>query len=390
MIALCSDLDETPDLRVYLECMRFLNTTEPTSMGRGVGLETGNSIYFDMPPGQVSYWNADERDRPRLRTLMRSGHIDCLHSFGDLATSRGHAGRALDELSRYGCRPEVWVDHAVAPTNLGGDIMRGTGDVPGSAAYHADLTCAFGIKYVWRGRVTSVIGQNTARSLRGIVDRRRPAASSRTWAKETAKGLLARAGDRSRYAMHHQNQVLRDVCLRDGQPVQEFIRGNPHWGGVSCGDTADGLADVLTRPTLEELIRREGVCVLYTHLGKVSSTSEPFGAATRGALRLLADYAGGRELLVTTTRRLLGYCAAADDVTFAATQDGPNTAIAAAVSSGAGPDDLQGLTFYVGDPRRTTLTINGASVLNLTCNSPDETAQPSVSVPWSCLEYPRL
>src|SRR5262245_43007780 len=48
MIAICSDLDETPNWTVYREIMRFLNTTESTSMGRGVGLEVGNSIYFMM------------------------------------------------------------------------------------------------------------------------------------------------------------------------------------------------------------------------------------------------------------------------------------------------------------------------------------------------------
>jgi len=34
MLAICSDLDETPDRNVYWEIMRFLNTTEKTAMGR--------------------------------------------------------------------------------------------------------------------------------------------------------------------------------------------------------------------------------------------------------------------------------------------------------------------------------------------------------------------
>ena len=125
MLAICSDLDETPDPGVYWQTMRFLNTTEATPMGPGVGLEVGNSIYFDMPPGQLAYWNTDDAGRAMLRTLLRSGHIDCLHSFGDLAATRRHAGRALDELARHDCRVAVWVDHAVAPSNLGSDIDTG-------------------------------------------------------------------------------------------------------------------------------------------------------------------------------------------------------------------------------------------------------------------------
>lgn len=34
MLAICSDLDETPDRSVYWEIMRFLNTTEKTAMRR--------------------------------------------------------------------------------------------------------------------------------------------------------------------------------------------------------------------------------------------------------------------------------------------------------------------------------------------------------------------
>jgi hypothetical protein len=50
MLAIRSDLDGTPDRHVYWEIMRFLNTTETTAMGPGVGLEVGNSTFFDMPP----------------------------------------------------------------------------------------------------------------------------------------------------------------------------------------------------------------------------------------------------------------------------------------------------------------------------------------------------
>src|SRR5688500_14469800 len=76
MLAICSDLDETPDAQTYYELMRFMNTTEETSMGPGAGLEVGNTIYFDMPDGQFAYWNTDERGRAMARALIRSGHID--------------------------------------------------------------------------------------------------------------------------------------------------------------------------------------------------------------------------------------------------------------------------------------------------------------------------
>ena len=80
MLAICSDLDETPHRGVYRDIARFLNTTETTVMGVGVGLEVGNTIYFDMPPSQFAYWNTDDEGRAMVRALIASGHVDCLPS----------------------------------------------------------------------------------------------------------------------------------------------------------------------------------------------------------------------------------------------------------------------------------------------------------------------
>ena len=215
MLAICSDLDETPDRHVYWDIMRFLNTTEDTAMGPGVGLEVGNSIYFDMPPDQFAYWNTDDAGREMVRTLIRSGYIDCLHSYGDLATTRSHAGRALDELARHDCKLEVWIDHGTARTNLGAGIMAGHGDQLDHEAYHADLTVDYGVKYVWRGRVTSITGQDVPASLCGIFNCGHPVASTKTLLKEAAKRRLGRSGE-EKYAMHGPNETLRPVVLRDG------------------------------------------------------------------------------------------------------------------------------------------------------------------------------
>lgn len=390
ILAICSDLDETPDRHVYLESMRFLNTLATTSMGPGVGLEIGNSIYFDMPPDQFSYWNTDGHGRSIVRDLIHSGHTDCLHSFGDLATTRDHAARALDELSRHDCRIEAWVDHAVAPSNFDGDIMCGHGDVPGSKAYHADLTCDYGIRYVWRGRVSSVLGQEVPRSLRGICNSQHPMVSARTVVKEGMKGILAYLGN-MKYAMHGPNRILRGAQLRDGHKVYEFLRSNPHWGGVSRGETADGLAEVLIEPMLTRLIERQGVCLLYTHLGKVKRREEPFGPLTRKALRLLAKFYHEGKILVTTTRRLLGYCRAVREVAISTTVE--RDSIRIDVSTGGQAlslADFNGLSFYVSDPWRTRVTLNGREVFGLKRNGSDHTGRLSVSIPWNALEFPDL
>lgn len=385
MLAICSDLDDTPDCQVYLDTLKYLNTTSPTAMGEGVGLEVGNSIYFDMPSNQFSYWNTDDAGRDMVRRLIRSGHIECLHSYGDLATTRRHAERALEELARHGCRIEVWIDHGTAPSNFGGDIMRGSGDLPGAAVYHADLTCDFGVQYVWRGRVTSVIGQNGPRSLRGIWHYGHPIASAKTVAKEFVKGRLAHAGNR-KYAMHGSNEVLRRVGLRSGHQVWEFLRANPHWGGVSCGETAGGLAAVLVEPMLRRLVEREGVCVLYTHLGKFKSYEQSFGARTRQALERLAQYMRNGKILVTTTRRLLGYCHAVRGIRAIHNSDGDWLKID--LRTNMRNEDLSGISFYVPEPARTRVAINGREIRDLGRNPPDHTGAASVSLRWRSLEFP--
>jgi hypothetical protein len=385
MLAICSDLDETPDREVYWEIARYLNSDGPTRMGPGLGLEVGNSIYFDMAPDQFAYWNTDDQGRAMVRELVRSGHIDCIHSYGDLATTRAHAGRALEELQRHGCRLEVWIDHAVAPSNFGADIMRGRGDLPGAAVYHADLTCDFGIRYVWRGRITSVIGQDVPRSLRDLFDPRHASVSAHTLAKEWAKGWLGRMGSR-KYGIHPSNPVLCPVKLRDGRPVWEFLRANPYWGGVENAATAAGLAQVLRPQFLDALVKRGGVVLVYTHLGKVTDGREPLPPATRDALRLLASYRDQGHILVTTTRRLLDWCRRKREARIEASEDRDSLHVNVSLPAGEGAFD--GLTLYVPTGRHVHIVLDGRDVVGLCANPPDHTGRESVSLEWNRLQFP--
>jgi hypothetical protein len=395
MLAICSDLDETPDRHVYWGIMQFLNTTRITAMGPGVGLEVGNSIYFEMPPDQFAYWNTDDAGRQMVRALIQSGHIDCLHSYGDLAVTRAHVGRALEELARHECRLEVWVDHGTAATNFDPLIMHGHGDEPGHEAYHADLTTEYGIQYIWRGRVTSITGQDVPPRSQGMFRWNHPVASGRTLLKEIAKQRLAQAGS-AKYAMHKSNETLRPTTLRDGRPVYEFMRCNPYWGGVSAGDQGRHVGRVLTADVLNRLVERGGACVLYTHLGKIDDARTPFNSEAVQAFRRLAEESHAGRILVTTTRRLLGYRRAAREIGFDVNSRGKSFSIdvrpqsAAGTNAGSSGNDLNGLTFYVPDPGITRVTINGQEARKIRRNPPDHTGQRSVSLPWPMLEFPEI
>jgi hypothetical protein len=395
VIAVCSDLDETPNRTVYRQIMRFLNTTDQTPMGPGVGLEVANSIYFMMPTDQFSYFGTDDGGREMARALMHSGHIDCLHSYGNHARGRRDAERVLSELVRHRCQLRVWVDHSTAPTNFGPDIMRGSGDVPGSASYHADLTTAYGIRYVWRGRTTSLTGQDapvTLRSLKVILDPTHPVGSARTAVKQAVKVWLGRLSH-ARWELHAANRVCRPSRLRDGRPVWEFLRSNPHWAGSGIGATADGIASVLTQRFLDLLVQREAACVLYTHLGKVKDPYCPFGERTQAAFRRLAAMHERGAIHVTTTHRLLRYLTVRDSVRFAVSRLPGRTAIViqsvedpVCGSYDPSPADVIGLTFVM--DRCDEAEVSLRSGLPLDCDVIQDGPRTIASVRWPRLALP--
>ena len=144
---------------------------------------------------------------------------------------------------------------------------------------------------------------------------------------------------------------------------------------------------------------RSGACVFYTHLGKGALRDEPFDAQTSAAFRRLADRFHAGELLVTTTRRLLGFHRAVRELSFTPKHGAAGLRIDVSTRGGSGDgdslsplarSDLAGLTFYVPDPERTTLTVDGHEVADLRRNHADRTGRCSVSLPWPTLEFPSL
>ena len=388
MLAICSDLDETPNKEVYFETVRYLNTTEETSLGKGVALEVGNTIYFDMPENNFSYTNTDDDGRQKIHLLINSGHIDCLHSFGDFVNDRALIEKHWNAIQAGKRKIEVWVDHAQAPTNLDNDIMQGQGAEPGKPAYHSDLTVQSGmLPFIWKGRVTSCVAQNAKRSYQALFNKKQVKASLKTIALEFTKGWFARLGNK-KYAMHKDNKVLRKSKLVDGTEINEFMRCNPSWGGVSCFDQARGIHHVLTKEVLDTLVKKQGCSILYSHLGKVYSTSEPFHQCTRQAFELLASYQNNHKILTATTRRLLGYNRTVAELNFIIKKVNTETQIH--LTTAYQGEDLNGLTWYVDEPESTSLYINNIRYNDLVINENNNVEQTSVSIQWHSLSFPKM
>lgn len=397
-LTLCSDIDGTRTRAQFLSIQQFLNTSIETAAGPGLGLEIGNSFFPYTTHGDFSLFNGQPGDQECIEELIRTGYIDCIHSFGDPATSRAQAVLALDELSHAGCFLKVWVDHARAASNLGKDTTCGSGDLPDAAAYHADLTLAYGVRFIWQGRGSSIIGQGIPHSVAGygaILDQNHLAATTVNMAKELVKSTLASVGNR-RFALHAGNRLLRVAVLADGQCVYEFQRSNPHWQGLSFGHDSLGLAYVLRPAHLQRLVRSAGTMIVYTHLGIGCSESPYLSPSTIQALQELARSNQRGEIYVTTTARLLEYQLSRDFLDWTWQQPGRDE-IHIHIhgrrdrlfpTSVLSPQELQGLTFYIPDRTRVRLWLSNEEYSGLIRNSPDHTGRSSVMFPFCPLMFP--
>ena len=241
---------------------------------------------------------------------------------------------------------------------------------------------------------TSVIGQDARHSVRALWNGRHPRQSLRTIAKEAAKHWLARAGN-GKYAMHASNRLMCPAVLRDGSRTVEFLRSNPHWAGVERVDTARGLAEAIGDRMLDALMERGAATVLYTHFAKRTDPQRPFDAYTCERLRALARRAHEREILVTTTSRLLRFCEVRDHIQYHTEQSGGVTRIRLdAVRNPArgeyvpDRDALQGLTFAVRGAERVELCDADGTLVPHVEVTVDSTR--FVSIPWKHLAFPTI
>ncbi len=390
-MTISSDIDGTTTKEEFLEIQKFLNTREETSMGKGVGLDIGNSFVMYAPPTcAFSYFSGNPGNAQIIRRFIDSGYIDVMHSYGEKEDfTRQDAVTAIRELNDNQRRVDVWVDHARTPDNLGDDTTFGLGDHPETGAYHSDLTRAYGIKFFWLGRVTAVIGQSAPLSLKtffSIYDPRHPVDSLKNMAKEFAKNVLAILGNK-KYAMHKNYDLIRVAELDDGQKVYEFMRFDNFWQGVAEGATSRRLAYVISPRTLERLKEVGGYMVVYTHLGKNSDCSQVIAEETQNRLRDLAREQEKGNIYVTTTSRLLNYYLNYKYLNWSHEVRGEETVIT--ISSVEDPvfgsftptiEDLQGVTFYVPDKDKVRIYINDREITNIQRNPPDFRERESVTI----------
>jgi hypothetical protein len=393
-LAICSDLDNTTSLDIFLGIMDYLNSKKNTVLGRGLGIEVGNSFWFfnqtDSP--QLTYFRGEMGSEetafaPVCREMWLSGHIDVLHSYGnfdDGGFSRKFAEIACNEVVRRGARIETWVNH-------GGENNRQNigftnwcqGAVKGSSKYHADLMSSVGIRYAWMGRMTHVLGQGGKNSLNVKII-------------NSIQRLLFSTKYRryKEFLFDKENRLMREVRLQDDTLLWDFQRWVNTSGRQSTMDVGDLIAQ-LKPANINRLVANEGALVVYTHMCEGIRDLKGFPVRVLKNLQHIARRFHDGILLVTTTTRLLKYAEMVAHVNYGVRSDADHIHIEIEPrfrSLGKlwdiSEDDVQGLTFYCDEPEHVRMWL-GQKEISCATNPSDTTGRPSVSIPWRRLEYPR-
>ncbi|MFC1476989.1 hypothetical protein ACFL6L_00825 [candidate division KSB1 bacterium] len=391
-LAVCSDVDNTPSPDIYKAQMDYFNGTGETVFGKGLGLEMGNSFWFfnKTETPQVSYFEGDGTREtpfaPYCRELLKSGHIDVLHTYGNFdggGFTRTHAETSFSELDKLNVCVHVWVNHGSRTNGQNiGPFDGFNGAVPGTAEYHNDMMQEHGVRFISLGRMTHVIGQN-ARKTPAIIG------------KNTLQGLVFTVKHRRVKEIFYdsKNRLMRRKELPDGTTVWEFTRWVNAWGRQHTLDIND-LVYQLKPSVMRRLVKNEGFLVVYTHICEGLHSGRHFPEALKENLRYIGELHKSGTLLMTTTSRMLRYAEMTELISYE-TESINNTTkinISPSLKSPAGElllseTGLQGLTFYCTEPEKVEMQLGGKR-LALRRNPPDFTGRRSVSIPWQPLEYP--
>ena len=381
MLAIANDVDEAA-WADFLLLHTFLNTDRPTPLGRGLSLEIGDSFFFYATSSSekrptFSYFDGTDPQRPgrwaaEMDALIDAGYLDCLHSWGDFSRTGGFtralAARACDVLRR---RPvTVWINHG----DQRNEQMAGRRgwDDPAAPHGHADLAIAAGLRYYWTGALTSTVGQD---AVEGWPERLRASRLLNDVARP-----LKRAAARDTNLVRFFGNRLMAPATAAGRTIQVFQRY-----GAWDKPTAIDLKDVLSSSALDTLASRGGFMAVYTHLFRRPAGMPLDRVDWSPLVDLMRRHRAG-TIQVTTTSRLLAYAEMQARVAWEA---GPSADGVQIRVTPAAPHDLQGLTFYVPDARRASVMVGGEAIA-VDRNPPDETGQPSVTIPWRPLRWPLL
>jgi hypothetical protein len=227
--------------------------------------------------------NEDVPDQVNLRdhpAILSEHFHDTMHTWGDYCRNRrrkfcrNDAIEDLAYLRELGARPRIWSDHADFSGNL---LHRATSpavpihsDTLGytweNFDYTLDLIQEAGVKYVWDGYVTDVIGQDRPVSRKEWYSTPGRSGWKRTLMAATdrlARNAFRRIGSPVFSYDPQANAQYARHTFPDSRTFYRFRRYGP-WDYA----TIDGFGTLLSSEFLDKLVQNQGTAIVYTHIGK--------------------------------------------------------------------------------------------------------------------------
>ncbi|MBK7945996.1 MAG: hypothetical protein IPJ85_12145 [Flavobacteriales bacterium] len=331
-----------------------------------LGLPFGDTAFIDSfnqnLPDQVSL-----RQHPEI---LKAHLFDGIHTWGDYmwAGNKGYhrpdAEAALARLRELDFKPRVWVDHSYFQGNMLHNSRYGSmpviqdrsGHAYPNPAYTLDLVHAAGVRYLWDGSITPVLGQDRPLS-DWSQQRARESSSLDTSLRLAARRMRAMTGAEVR---HHDNLAYRPHRFPDGQTLYTFQRhGVWEWADI------DGLGALLAPDRIEKLIRTGGTCIAYTHLGKrharrTNSDRHITDGTMRSLENLRATWQSG-ALMLSSVSRMLDYLVLRDHLEIDSTENAVRLVPDGIAFTRITPDLLQGHRFTITGLRTSGLRVLGDS-----------------------------
>lgn len=315
-LTICNDINECSP-QTFLRLHQFLNSTVRTECGYGLGLEIADSFWlFSNSQANLAFFNGSSNQpsevSPMIEDFIRTGYIDCLHTFGDFCPDkvskqlwRKAIAQGLSYLRKKGLLIDTWINHGPASyiNLIARNHLSFLGDDPDSNYYHSDLLINYGIRYVWLNELNnSIIHEVNFKDAPLVIG------SEKTGniLKNIIKYCIGTK--RKIRSTQYLNSVLEVQCLRDKNRVLHFKRFHIGENGIWRGANREGLQRQFSDHVLKNLIKREGVAIIYTHLGKTNLSNENlFDRPTIDCLRHIAEESGSGRIFITTTSRLLNF-----------------------------------------------------------------------------------
>lgn len=428
--ALCISNDtDGMNWKAFRDWHDFVNGSEETRYGPGLGLEVSDSFWFWANGNYFSLYHnhpagpqARASEYDYIVEMAKAGWLDTLHGFGtwggDYRVSRVEMERALTEMAALGVRPALYVNHGGGrhmAHNLGG--VWGTyqqGDDPSSESYCLDLLLDHGFRYFWTDMMyeSDKFGNDS------------------WWPDDRSRKIAFKSYNARRFMNARMNDKLKNLALvcpalgveteaelreivfdsiflpvtmRDGHEILGIKRFRGHYP-----PDAGSFAHQVNASRLDDLVAREAAVIIYQHFGVWRAFSAPpkEGRSRRRsriplldehcvwAFRFLAERQERGEIFITTTQRLLDYIHTRDNLRFSAHENGTGLHISLETIEcpvqGAAPavgDRLSGLAFVI-DGRPETVTMGDAEGRSVEIERHTDETSTIISVPWRRLVYP--